>query len=106
MPLRPNILETVKQGYQGPTQPIVSIRPSLTWTQHNLRDGAMCTTRYRASASLEVRLENRSATCFQVKQAAQISTRVPHCPPSVGFVVQLTNRSLHGFETQIKKLSR
>jgi hypothetical protein len=32
--------------------------------------------------------------------------RVPRRPPSIGFVVQPTNRSLHGFETQTKKLSR
>jgi hypothetical protein len=36
----------------------------------------------------------------------QISTRVPHRPPFVGFVAQPTNRSLLGFEAQTKKPSR
>jgi hypothetical protein len=64
-------------------QPIVSTRPSLAWTRHNLHDGATCithrrtsvslegTTRRRASASLEARLRNPNPTYFHTKQAVR-----------------------------------
>jgi hypothetical protein len=41
-------------------QPIASTRPSLTCLRRNLCDGATCTTRRRASASLQARLRNPS----------------------------------------------
>jgi hypothetical protein len=53
---------------KGLTQPIASIRLSLAFTQCNLRDDAMCTTRRYASTSLRARLRNPSATYFQAKQ--------------------------------------
>jgi hypothetical protein len=71
MPLGPNTLKTAKVGEQGPTQPIVSIRPSSTCLQRNLCDSATCTTRHRASASLQARLGNPSQTYFHAKQAAR-----------------------------------
>jgi hypothetical protein len=41
---------------------------------------------------------------FLSKEASrQIATRVPRHPPSIGFVVQSTNRSLLGFEAQTGK---
>jgi hypothetical protein len=33
-------------------------------------------------------------------------THIPRRPPSIGFMVQLTNQSLFGFEAQIKKPSQ
>jgi hypothetical protein len=84
MPLEPNTLKTTKVGEQGPTQPIVSIHPSSTCLQRNLRDSATCTTHHRASASLQARLGNPSHTYFHAKQAAR-SRCVSHAdlPPSV-----------------------
>jgi hypothetical protein len=52
-------------------QPVTSIRTSSAWLRHNLRDGVMCTTYRRASASLQVRLENPIQTYFHVMQAAR-----------------------------------
>jgi hypothetical protein len=72
MSLGRNILKMTKVGYQGLTQPIVSTRPSSTCLQCNLRDGAMCTTRRRVSASLQARLGNPTQTCFHGKQAARL----------------------------------
>jgi hypothetical protein len=77
MPLKPNTLKTIKVGYQGPTQPVASTYPSSTCLRCNLRNGVTCTTRRRASASLQARLENPSQTCFHAKQAAR-SRRVSH----------------------------
>jgi hypothetical protein len=84
MPLGPNTLKTTKVGLQGPTQPVASTYPSLTCLRRNLRDGAMCTTRHRASASLRARLGYPSQTCFHVKQATR-TRRVSHAdlPPLV-----------------------
>jgi hypothetical protein len=81
MPLWPNRMKMVKQGYQGLTQPVTSTCPSSTWLRRNLRDGARCATHRRASASLEARLGNPSQTCFHVKQAAR-SQHVSHAIPS------------------------
>jgi hypothetical protein len=80
--------------------PVTPTRPSSTWLWRNLRDGATCTTRRRASVSLEARLGNPNLTCFHAKQAA-----VPRYRPPIGFMVQSTNRSLFGFEVETKKLS-
>jgi hypothetical protein len=44
---------------------------SLTWTRLNIQNSATCTTRRCASASLDVRLENPSPTCFHVKQVTK-----------------------------------
>jgi hypothetical protein len=65
-------------------QPVASTRPSSTCLRRNLCDGATCTTRRRASSSLQARLENPSQTCFYVKQAA-ISRCMSRAdlPPSV-----------------------
>jgi hypothetical protein len=65
-------------------QPVASTHPSSACLRHNLRDGATCTTRRRASASLQARLRNPIQTCFHAKQAAR-SRRVSHAdlPPSV-----------------------
>jgi hypothetical protein len=52
-------------------QAVTLIRPSSTCLRRNLRDGAACTTRRRASASLHARLGNPSKTCFHAKQAAR-----------------------------------
>jgi hypothetical protein len=84
MPLWPNTMKIAKGGLQGPTQPIASTRLSSTYLRRNLHDGATCTTRHRASASLQARLRNRSQTCFHVKQAAR-SRRVSRIdlPPSI-----------------------
>jgi hypothetical protein len=84
MPLLPNTLKTVKIVKQGPTKPIASTRPSSTCFWCNLRDGATCTTCRRASASLQVGLENSSQTYFHAKQATR-SRCVSHAdlPPSV-----------------------
>jgi hypothetical protein len=71
MPLVINTLKTIKVGYKVPMQPIVSKYPSSTWLRCNIRDGATCTTRRRASASLQARLRNPSQTCFRVKQSAR-----------------------------------
>jgi hypothetical protein len=46
-------------------------RPSSICLRRNLRDGATCTTRRCASASLQARLGNLSQTCFHAKQAAR-----------------------------------
>jgi hypothetical protein len=83
-PLGPNRRKTVKQGSQGPTQPVASTRPASACLRRNLRDGATCATRSRASASLQARLGNPSQTCFDAKQAAR-SRRVSRAdlPPSV-----------------------
>jgi hypothetical protein len=84
MPLGPNKKKTVKQGLQGPTQPIASTRPSSACLRRNLRDGATCPTRRHASASFQARLGNLSETCFHAKQAAR-SQHVSRAdlPPSV-----------------------
>jgi hypothetical protein len=52
-------------------QPVTSTRPSSACLRRNLRDGVTCTTRRRASASLQARLENPSQTCFHAKRAAR-----------------------------------
>jgi hypothetical protein len=64
-------------------QPVASIRPSLTWLRRNLRDGATCTTRRRASVSLMVRLENPSQTCFHAKQVARSQRQTRETVPVV-----------------------
>jgi hypothetical protein len=56
--------------------PIASTRLFSTCLLCNLRDGAMCTTRRRGSASLQARLKNPRQTCFHAKQDAR-SRRVP-----------------------------
>jgi hypothetical protein len=63
---------------------IASTCPSSALTPRDLRDDATCTTRSRASTSLEIRLGNPSPTCFKVKQAAR-SRCVSHAdvPPSI-----------------------
>jgi hypothetical protein len=83
-PLEPNRKKTAKQGQQGLTQSVASTHPSSSCLRRNLRDGATCTTRRRASASLQARLGNPSQTCFDAKQAAR-SRRVSRTdlPPSV-----------------------
>jgi hypothetical protein len=65
-------------------QPVVSTRPSSACLRRNLRDGTICTTRRRASTSLQARMGNPSQTCFHTKQAAR-SRCVSHAdlPPSV-----------------------
>jgi hypothetical protein len=75
---------------------------------------ATCTTRRRASASLQARLGNPSQTCFHAKQAAR-SRRVSHAdlPPSVLWCNRQTEACLvlrpkpknyHGdFDAQITK---
>jgi hypothetical protein len=95
-------------------QPVASTRPSSACLRRNLRDGAMCTTRRRASAGLQARLENPSQTYFDVKQAAK-SQRVSRVdlPPSVlwrnrqteaHLVLRTKPRNRRGdFETQITK---
>jgi hypothetical protein len=82
--LGPNRKKTAKQGQQGPMQPIALTRPSSACLRRNLRDGVTCTTRCRASASLQARLKNPSQTCFDAKQAAR-SRRVSRAdlPPLV-----------------------
>jgi hypothetical protein len=114
MPLWPNRKKTVKQGYQDLTQSVASIRPSSACLWRNLRDGATCTTRHRASVSLQARLGNPSQTCFHAKQAAR-SWHVSraHLPPSVLWrnwqtevylVLRLKPRNHRGdFEAQITK---
>jgi hypothetical protein len=114
MSLGPNTLKTVKVGWEGPTQPVASIRPSSTCLRRNLYDGATCTTRRRASTSLQARLGNPSQTCFHVKQAAR-SRRVSRADlhPSVLWrnrqteaclVLRPQPRNRHGdFEAQITK---
>jgi hypothetical protein len=52
-------------------QPVVSTGPSSTCLRRNLRNGATCTTRRHASASLQARLENSNQTCFHAKEAAR-----------------------------------
>jgi hypothetical protein len=52
-------------------QPITSTHPSSASTPRDLHDDATCTTRSRASISLEARLGNPSPTCFHVKQVAR-----------------------------------
>jgi hypothetical protein len=115
MPLRPNTLKTAKVGSQGPMQPVALTRPSSTCLRCNLRDGATCTTRRRASASLQARLENPSQTCFHAKQAAR-SRRVSYTdlPPSILWCNRQTEVCLvlrpkpknhrSDFEAQITKL--
>jgi hypothetical protein len=110
----PNKKKTVKQGLQGPTQPVVSTRPSSACLRRNLHDGAMCPTHRRASTSLQARLRNFSETCFHAKQAAR-SQRVSRAdlPPSVLWrnrqtkaclVLRLNPRNRRGdFEAQIIK---
>jgi hypothetical protein len=71
VPLGPNTLKMAKVGLQGPTQPVASTRLSSTCLRRNLHDGVTCTTRCRASASLQARLENSSQTCFDAKQATR-----------------------------------
>jgi hypothetical protein len=107
-------LKTTKVGQQGLTQPIASTHPSSTCLQCNLRDGATCTTRRRASANLQVRLKNPSQTCFHAKQTAR-SRRVSRAdlPPSIlwrnrqteGYLVLRPKpRNCRGdFEAQITK---
>jgi hypothetical protein len=114
MPIGPNRKKTAKQGWQGPMQPVASTHPSSACLRRNLRDGAMCTTRRRASASLQARQGNHSQTCFDAKQAAR-SRRVSHAdlPPSVlrrnrqtkaHLVLRPKPRNRHGdFEAQITK---
>jgi hypothetical protein len=57
MPSGPNTKKTGNQGLEGPTQPIASTHPTLTWHRRNLRDAATCTTHRRASANFEVNWE-------------------------------------------------
>jgi hypothetical protein len=95
-------------------QPVTSIRPSSTCLWRNLHDGATCTTRRRASTSLQARLGNPSQACFHAKQAAR-SRHVSHAdlPPSVLWCNQQTEacmvlrpkpRNHRGdFEAQITK---
>jgi hypothetical protein len=53
------------------------IDPSIfSLNSSNFHDGVTCTTRHRAPATLEARLENPILTCFHVKQAPR-SRRVP-----------------------------
>jgi hypothetical protein len=58
-------------------QSVASTRSSLASSRRNLSDDATCTTRHRASTSLEARLGNPSPNCFLVKQAAR-SWHVSH----------------------------
>jgi hypothetical protein len=114
MPLGPNTLKTVKVGWQGPTQPVASTRLFPTCLRCNLHDGVICTTRRRASASLQAKLGNHSQICFHAKQAAR-SQRVSHAdlPPlvlwrnrqtKVCLVLRPKPRNCHGdFEAQITK---
>jgi hypothetical protein len=95
-------------------QPIVSTHLASACLRRNLRDGATCTTRSRASVSLQARLGNPSQTCFDVKQAAR-SRRVSRAdlPPSVlwrnrqteaHLVLRVKPRNRRGdFEAQITK---
>jgi hypothetical protein len=115
MPLGHNTLKTAKVGWQGPTQPVASTRPSSTCLQRNFCDGVTCTTRHHVSASLQARLGNPSQTCFHVKQAAR-SRRVScvDLPPSVLWRNRQTEAQLilrpkprnhrGNFEVQITKL--
>jgi hypothetical protein len=84
MHLWSNTLKTANVAYQGPTQPIVSTRPSSTCLRRNLHDDVTCTTHRRVSVSLQARLKNPSQICFHVKQTAR-SRRVSRVdlPPSV-----------------------
>jgi hypothetical protein len=114
IPLRHNTLKTVKVGYHGPTQSVVSTRPSSTCLRCNLRDGATCTIHRYTSAILQARLRNPSQTCFHAKQAAR-SRRVSYAdlPPlvlwcnretEVQLVLRPKPRNCRGdFETQITK---
>jgi hypothetical protein len=52
-------------------QPVASIRLSSTWFRRNQRDGATCTTRRRASGSVQARVGNPRQTCLHVKQAVK-----------------------------------
>jgi hypothetical protein len=52
-------------------QSIVLTRLFLSCLRRNIRDGATCTTRRRASASLQAKLKNPSQICFHAKQAAK-----------------------------------
>jgi hypothetical protein len=102
-------------GYKGPTQPVTSTHLSLASTRHNLHDDATCTTRCRASTSLEAGLKNHNLTCFHVKQA----TRLRHMScvdlhllslrrnqqTEVCMVLRTKSRNCRGdFEAQITKL--
>jgi hypothetical protein len=58
-------------------QLIALTRLHLTCLRRNHCDGATCTTRRRASVSLQARLKNPSQTCFHVKQDAR-SRRMSH----------------------------
>jgi hypothetical protein len=71
MPLEPNTRKTIKQGYQGPTQPIASTRLPSTCPRRNLYDGTTYTTHRYAFISLDVRLRNPNQTCLHVKPAAR-----------------------------------
>jgi hypothetical protein len=96
-------------------QPVASTRPAAACLQRNLHDGATCTTRSRASASLQARLGNPSQTCLDAKQAARFQ-RVSHAdlPPSVLWCNRQTEAYLvlrpklrnhrSDFEAQITKL--
>jgi hypothetical protein len=114
MPLGHNTLKTVKVGLHDPTHLIASTHPSSTCLRYNLCDGATCTTRRRASASLQARLENPNQTCFYMKQAARSRcVSRANLPPSIlwrnqqteaRLVLRLKPRNCHGdFEAQITK---
>jgi hypothetical protein len=95
-------------------QPVASTRSYSVCLRRNLRDGATCTTRRRASASLQARLKNPSQTCFHAKQAAR-SRRVSHADllplilwrnrqTETHLVLRLKSRNHRGdFEAQIIK---
>jgi hypothetical protein len=94
-------------------QPVASTRSFSAYLRRNLRDGVTCTTRRRASASLQARLGNPSQTFFDAKQAAR-SRRVSRAdlPPSIlwrnrqteaHLVLRPKLRNRRGdFETQIR----
>jgi hypothetical protein len=84
IPLVHNTMKTTKVGKHGPTQPVVSTRPSSTCLRRNIPDDATCITHRRAFASIQARLGNPIQTCFHAKQAAR-SRRVSRIdlPPSI-----------------------
>jgi hypothetical protein len=53
------------------TQPVALTHPYSSFTRRNLYDDATCTTCHHASASLEAKLKNPSATSLQTKQVTR-----------------------------------
>jgi hypothetical protein len=85
-------------------QPVALTHTFLTWSSHDLHDGATCTTRRHASTSFEANWETLSWLASAWSKRLDLDACPSPSHPAVGFEGQLINHRPHGFDAQTKKL--